>query len=72
MLTDKQKKMIIIPGPHPINAGAEPSGSKPEKDPFIPGSGTESRVSRKSAEFPLFSIFLASIVPHAGIEILNL
>ena len=44
---------------------------KPEKDPAVSGLGSGTKISRKSAGSPLFSIFLASIVPHTPIEMLN-
>jgi hypothetical protein len=44
---------------------------KPGTDPAINGVGSETKISRKSAGSPLFSIFLASIVPHIRIEMLN-
>jgi len=48
-----------------------PYCSKPEKDAAITGFGSGIQISRKSAESPLFSIILASIVPHAVIGMLK-
>jgi hypothetical protein len=48
-----------------------PNCSKPEKDAAINGFGSRTQICRKSAESPLFSIILASIVPHAVIGLLK-
>jgi hypothetical protein len=48
-----------------------PYCSKPEKDAAITAFGSGTQISRKSAESPLFSIILASIVPHAVIGMLK-
>ena len=48
-----------------------PNCSKPEKDPAITGFGLGTQIPRKSAESPLFSIILASIVPYAVIGMLK-
>jgi len=69
-LTDK-RKISIMPVPHPVNAGAGPNQTKPEWGPVIIRSGSQTPIFRKFAGFLLFSIFLASIVPYARIEILN-
>jgi hypothetical protein len=44
---------------------------KPGTDPAITGLGSGAKISRKSAGSALFSIFLASIVPHIRIEMPN-
>jgi hypothetical protein len=44
---------------------------KPGKDPAITALGAGIKIFRKSAGSLLFSIFLASIVPHIRIEMLN-
>ena len=48
-----------------------PNCSEPEKDAAITGFGSGAQISHKSAESPLFSIILASIVPYAVIGMLK-